>query len=210
MPENTPNLIGKKVALLLETEYIADEVAYYHTFFSGLGAQVEDLTYLWGASQRTLVSDVVQPGQMPETMVVTKDIADAKVEDYDIVLCAANYVACRLREIPPMGSLGSVDQLTTPPAVQFMMRAMEQPNIVKGALCHALWLLTPAPHCLKGRRVICHTVVLADVVNAGASYVPDESHIVVDRDLVTGRSAADLEPYCQAIWKTWQSIHSVS
>lgn len=158
-------LEGKKIALLLETEYIAEEVNYYHLFFSALGAQVDDLTYLWGESQRTLVSDVVQPGQMPETMVVTKDIADAKVEEYDIVLCAANYVACRLREIPPMGSLGSVDQLTTPPAVQFMIQAMDDSRIVKGALCHALWILTPAPRRLKGRKVICHTVVLADVVN---------------------------------------------
>lgn len=200
-------LEGKKIALLLETEYIAEEVNYYHSFFSALGAQVDDLTYLWGESQRTLVSDVVQPGQMPETMVVTKDIADAKVEEYDIVLCAANYVSCRLREIPPMGSLGSVDQLTTPPAVQFMIQAMDDSQIVKGALCHALWILTPAPRCLKGRKVICHTVVLADVVNAGGCYVPVDSHIVVDRDLVTGRSAADLKPYCQAILETWQSIH---
>lgn len=125
-------LEGKKIAPLLETEYIAEEVNYYHSFFSALGAQVDDLTYLWRESQRTLVSDVVQPGQMPETMVVTKDIADAKVEEYDIVLCAANYVACRLREIPPMGSLGSVDQLTTPPAVQFMIQAMDDSQIVKG------------------------------------------------------------------------------
>lgn len=201
-------LKGKKVALLLETEYIADEVKYYHSFFEALGAQVDDLTYLWGESQRKLVSDVVEPEKMPETMLVEKDVRDVCVDDYDIVLCAANYVACRLREIPPMGSLGSVEELTTPPAVQFMIEAMKRPHIVKGALCHALWILTPAPEYLKGRKVICHTVVLADVVNAGACYVPDQSHIVVDRDLVTGRSVEDKEAYCQAIVETWKSIHN--
>lgn len=83
---------------------------------------------------------------------------------------------------------------------------MMNPQIVKGALCHALWILTPVPELLNGRKVICHTVVLADVLNAGAVYVPDESHVVVDRDLVTGRSAADIEAYCQKLAETYESI----
>ncbi|NES71662.1 MAG: intracellular protease/amidase, partial [Okeania sp. SIO2D1] len=66
---------------------------------------------------------------------------------------------------------------------------------------HGLWILTPCPEVLKGRRVICHTVVLADIHNAGAVYVPDPSHVVVDRDLVTARSAADIDVYFDAIVK---------
>lgn len=87
-----------------------------------------------------------------------------------------------------------------------MASAMMNPYIVKGALCHALWILTPVPELLKNRRVICHTVVLADVVNAGAIYVPDVSHVVIDRDLVTGRSAADIDVYCNALANTYQNI----
>lgn len=81
------------------------------------------------------------------------------------------------------------------------------PAIVKGALCHALWILTPVPELLKGRRVICHTVVLADIVNAGGIYVPDESHVVVDRDLVTGRSAQDLPFYCESLLNTYLKLN---
>lgn len=192
-------LHNKKVAVLLETEYISSEIDYYINFFSKFGAEVHLLTYLWGAKSRVLVSDVTEPNIMPSTITVTKDISDYNPEDYAIVLIAANYVACRLREIMPMGSLGSIEELSTPPAVGFIKRAMENKKIIKGALCHGLWLLTPIPQCLSGRKVICHTVVLADIHNAGAIYVPEESHVVVDDDLITARSAADIEKYCQTI-----------
>jgi protease I len=133
------------------------------------------------------------------TLTVDRCVTQCSADDYDIVLCAANYVAVRLREIPPMGSLGSPEEVNTAPAVKFFADAMENKNIIKGALCHALWILTPNPHLLRGRKVICHTVVLADVINAGAVFIPSENHVVVDDDLVTGRSFADVEAYWQAI-----------
>lgn len=201
-------LSGKKVAVLVETEYIPQEITYYKEFFTSYGAEVDFMTYLWGDTERVIVSDVTEKGQMPETMLVKKEIADCNPNDYAIVLTAANYVACRLREIPPMGSLGNTDLLRAPSAVRFMASAMMNPNIVKGALCHSLWILTPVPELLKGRKVICHTVVLADVHNAGAIYVPDETHVVVDRDLVTGRSAADLKLYCDTLLATYRKINS--
>ena len=203
-------LQGKKVAVLVETEYIADEVAYYNDFFIAQGAEVEFMTYLWGKPERVIVSDVTEVGQPVESMVVKKEIADCNPNDYAIILTAANYVACRLREIPPMGSLGNTEVLRSPAAVRFMASAMMNPQIVKGALCHALWILTPVPELLKGRKVICHTVVLADVYNAGGIYVPDESHIVVDRDLVTGRSAADLQAYCETLLATYRKLTTAS
>ena len=202
-------LSGKKVAVLVETEYIHHEIEYYKTFFGEQGAQVDLMTYLWGKESRKLICDITDtdnPQQEIHTMTVDKEIAQCKPEDYDIILIAANYVACRLREIPPMGSLGSIEQLQSPPAVQFMAAAMANHNIVKGALCHGLWLLTPLPHVLRNRNVICHTVVLADIYNARANYVPTEEHVVIDGDLVTGRSAADLEKYCSAILTAYSKI----
>ncbi|MBO1350850.1 MAG: DJ-1/PfpI family protein [Hormoscilla sp. GUM202] len=192
-------LQGKKVAVLTETEFITHELDYYEIGFKVLGATVDFMTYLWGAESRTIVSDVDAPGKQVYSREVYKDPIDYDPNDYDIVLMSANYCSVRLREIPPMGSLGSIEELETPPAVQFFKKAMENKRIVKGALCHGLWILTPCPEVLQRRRVICHTVVLADIHNAGAIYVPDPSHVVVDDDLVTARSAADLEPYFDAI-----------
>lgn len=200
------DLNGKKVAVLVETEYIPSEVEYYRSFFEKQGAEVEFMTYLWGKPERTIVSDVDSEDKKIEKMVVTKEIADANPNNYAIVLTAANYVAVRLREIPPMGCLANADMVRAPAAVRFMASAMMNPYVVKGALCHALWILTPVPELLKDRRVICHTVVLADVVNAGAIYVPDESHVVIDRDLVTGRSAADIDAYCNALVNAYRNI----
>lgn len=200
------SLKGKKVAVLVETEYIPEEVNHYQTFFSQKGAQVDFLTQLWGKPERVLVSDVDSEDKSLQRMVVKKEVADANPNDYAIVLCAANYVACRLREIPPMGSLADPGLVRSPAAVRFMAGAMMNPQIVKGALCHALWILTPVPELLKDRKVICHTVVLADVLNAGGIYVPDPMHVVVDRDLVTARSAADLELYTETLLATYNKL----
>lgn len=164
------------------------------------------MTYLWGEKERIIVSDVTKPNEKVEQIAITKEIADANPNDYAIVLTVANYVACRLREIPPMGSLADASLVRSPAVVRFMASAMMKPQIVKGALCHALWILTPVPELLQGRKVICHTVVLADVLNAGAVYVPDESHVVVDGDLVTARSASDIEAYCQKLAETYENV----
>lgn len=199
-------LKGKKVAVMVETEYIPEEINFYQAFFSERGAKVDFMTYLWGKPERVLVSDVDSESKELQKMTVCREIADANPNDYAIVLCAANYVACRLREIPPMGSLANADLVRSPAAVRFMANAMMNPSIVKGALCHALWILTPVPELLKGRKVICHTVVLSDIINAGGVYVPEPSHVVVDRDLVTARSAGDLEIYGETLVATYKKL----
>ena len=202
-------LKGKKIALLLETEYIHDEVVYYREQVEKMGGELHMLTHLWGEPSKTFVNDCDswdRPITDMHALTVDRCVTQVSADDYDIVLCAANYVAVRLREIPPMHSLGAPQEVNTAPAVKFFADAMANPRIVKGALCHALWILTPNPQLLRGREVICHTVVLADVINAGATFIPAESHVVVDRDLVTARSFADVEAYWAAIVETADRI----
>jgi len=78
---------------------------------------------------------------------------------------------------------------------------MRDPRIVKGALCHGLWILTPAPEFLANRRVICHSVVVADVYNAGGVYTPSPDGVVVDNDLVTGETGDHVDRFVEAIAK---------
>ena len=198
-------LDGKRVAVLVETEFIWEELDYYLNRFPELGARVDLLTYLWGAKTRDLVPDIDSPDRRIRDLrllTVDKDVDDANPDNYDIVIMVANYCAIRLREIMPMHSLGSPAKVGEPPAVRFFAKAMENKRIVKGALCHALLILTPRSDLMKGRKVICHTVVLADVVNAGGVFVPSDTHVVVDDDLVTGRSAADLDLYFRTLVET--------
>jgi protease I len=199
---DTKPLQGKKVAVLVESEYIADEVEIYRSRFPELGAEVHFMANLWGEAQKKFVCDIDSPDtpvSQIHTMVVDRDVATVQADEYDIVIQTANYTSCRLREIPPMGSLGSPEETPTAPAVQFFADAMSNRRIVKGAMCHALWILTPCPELLAGRRVICHTVVLADIHNAGAIFVADPREVVVDGDLVTARSFANMEAYFNAI-----------
>jgi len=134
-------LSGKKVAVLTEHERTPEEMDYYRIGFEVLGAEVECMTNLGGQRERMLVADVTDPA-VPRTMNVSVDVAGCRADDYAIVIRSANCTAVRLREIPP---LGTPEETRNVPAVRFSAEAMRNRAIVKGAMCHALWILTPYP-----------------------------------------------------------------
>lgn len=55
----------------------------------------------------------------------------------------------------------------------------------------------------KEKKVIWHTGVFADIINVGDIYVPDESPVAVNNDLIIARSFADLEAYCEQYQFLW-------
>lgn len=205
----TRMLEGKKIAVLVETEFIPEEIKAYQTRFPELGATVHLMSRLWGNPSTRFVSDVDEVvGEALEYLDVNIDFQNVDINEYAAVIMVANYTSVRLRYFqPPEGQPISPEQTRTAPAVQFFAKAMANPKIIKGLLCHGLWLLTPMPELLKGRRVICHEVVLADITNAGAIYVPpppnsepnDPKNIVVDGDMVTGRAGHDVNAFIDAI-----------
>ena len=67
-----------------------------------------------------------------------------------------------------------------------MQRAFADRSILKGIICHGLWLVAPAPELVRGRPVVSHNNLFGDVRNMGAIYTDQD--VVVDSDLVTGRS----------------------
>jgi protease I len=200
---NDRPLEGKKIAVLVEHEFVPGEIVGYRYGFTALGAEVHFMTRLWGQPNQTFVSDVEHLGETAVALVVDKDFQDCNLEDYAAILMAANYTSVRLRYFErPKGQPFSPDMVRSAPAVQFFARAMANPRIVKGALCHGLWILTPNPELLKGRKVVCHEVMLADVLNCGAQFVPPEETqdgVVVDGDLVTGHDWHVVLPYVAAI-----------
>jgi protease I len=213
------SLHGKKIAILVESEYVPGEIAVYQKRFRELEATVHFMTRLWGQPTQRFVSDVDQAEkdlqatrEKLEIMEVSVDLEAVDLQDYAAVIMAANYTSVRLRYFqPPDGAPIRPEMARTAPAVRFFGRAMRDSRIVKGALCHGLWILTPMPELLAGRRVICHEVVIADVANAGGLYVPPllenqkpndlqpAPGVVVDGDLVTGRSWHEVEPFVDAI-----------
>src|SRR5512135_699566 len=201
-------LASKRVAVLIESQFIPGEIKIYRERFVSYGATVELLSRLWGNPSQRFYS-TIEPGVIDhlEWLEVTKDVDDVSPDDYDAVIIAANYTSLRLRwtEREDVTAANAADVERSIPAVRFLRRAMQNPNIIKGAACHGLWLLTTSPDILAGRRVLCNKVVLADIINAGAIYTPPtpntppEQHVVVDRDLVTNDNWHASEAFVGAI-----------
>lgn len=199
-------LAGLKIAVVIENLFIPDEIKTYRRKFAGCGAEIHFLSRLWGQREQVFIpcvekSDYDDPKYRNtrirdlRTVRVNHDVEKVFLNDYAAILMAANYTAVRCRYY-------DVSRQETPrctPVVRFFADAMRDKRIVKGFLCHALWILTPVPELLSGRKVICHEVVRCDVENAGGILADNESGIVVDDDLVTGKSGLHAEIFADTI-----------
>ncbi len=208
-------LAGKKVGVIVENKFIPEEIAAYQSAFPILGAQVEFISRIWYGTWKpasaTFYSDVdptdSQPWESPQPLTVSRDITQVKPSDYAAVIMSANYTSVRLRWWAEDGTnfpydapkdFDAQDYVKKPPVVRFFADAMRDTSIVKGALCHGLWILTPNPNLLEGRTVTCHAVVMADIVNCGAKVIVNPL-VVTDDDLVTGFSKHEVLPFIEAI-----------
>jgi protease I len=217
MKPDTP-LAGRKVCVLVDHSFIPEEIAAYRDDFSAAGASVDFVSRIWWGDWRpekqTFYGDVDPLGTDPrakrEELEVVTDISSVSVRDYAAVLMSANYTSVRLRWTDEPQHNTSVDArryVQSAPAVRLFREAMDDPHLVKGALCHGLWILAPNPDALSGRKVTCHTVVMADILNAGATVVfqadangaQHPAPVVVDGDLVTGYSKNEVHDYVKAI-----------
>jgi len=192
-----------KIAVIVETLYIPAELKTYEERFAAAGFRVEFVSRMWDQRQQTFysdnVSDISMSGEKPlERITANVDVDQVRrnLDEYAAIMVAANYTAVRNRYFTAQD--GGV---RNSPAVKLFDAAMRRPDIVKSALCHGLWLATPTPEHLAGRRVICHEVVRCDVLNAGAIIVEGEK-VVIDDDLVTGYSGHEAAELADAVIAT--------
>ena len=78
-----------------------------------------------------------------------------------------------------------------------MRRAFAEPDILKGIICHGMWLVAPMPELVRGRPVVAHNNLHGDVGNMGAIYTDED--VVVDGDLVTGRTGGHCHLFARTI-----------
>jgi protease I len=174
---NDGRLAGRSVAILMETDYVEPEIDYYLRRFAEEGARVELLTRLWGRPSLTFVGHEYQ-----RPLTVDGDLEavdDARLRGFDALIVPSGMVSDRLRYAERPGDLA--------PAVQLLRRAFAEPGVLKGLICHGLWLAAAIPEVVRDRPLTCHNNLIADAANMGARYTDQD--VVVHGDLVTARSA---------------------
>jgi protease I len=181
------SLQGKKIGVLVESDYYEPEIWYYQRRFPEEGAEVRFLTRLWGQEQITFTGHEWKvPFDVDQSF---EGMDDDELRSYDAVIVPSGMVADRLRYTEDIEKL--------PPATEFLKRAFAEPSILKGIICHGMWLVAPTPELVRGRRVVAHNNLLGDVKNMGAQYVDED--VVVDGDLVTGRTGGHAHLFARKI-----------
>ncbi len=180
-------LLGKKIGILIESDFYEHEMWYYHYRFAEEGADVHLLTRLWGQPSLTFKGhEYHAPLDCNQSF---EDISDEELKTYAAIIVPSAFVSDRLRYSEDVNKL--------PPATEFIQRVFAQPSLLKGIICHGMWLVAPVPELVKGRPVTCHNNLHSDVVNMGAIYT--DKDVVVDGDLITGRSGAHCHLFAQKI-----------
>jgi protease I len=170
-------LDGCRIALLLESDFYEPEIFYYERRFAEEGADLVALTRLWGQASMTFSGHEFRA---PYTVSGSLEgIDDEQLRSFDALIVPSGMVADRLRYTEDVARLA--------PAVELLRRSFAEPAVLKGLICHGMWLAAPVPEVVRGRRVTTHNNLIGDVRNMGAEYV--DSDVVVDGDdLVTGRT----------------------
>jgi protease I len=116
-------------------------------------------------------------------------MSDEELRSYDAIIVPSGMVSDRLRYTEDISKL--------PPATEFIRRAFAEPTVLKGIICHGMWLVAPVPELVRGRPVVAHNNLLGDVKNMGAIYTDQD--VVVDRDLVTARTGGHCHLFAHRI-----------
>ena len=180
-------LKGKKIAILLESDFYENEIFYYKLRFEEEGAEVHFLTRLWGMERITFMGHEFRaPMECSESF---ENMDDKTLKSFSAIIVPAGMVSDRLRYTE------NIDLL--PPAAAFMQRAFAEKSIIKGIICHGMWLLASVPELVRGRRVVVHNNLYGDAKNIGAVYVDQD--VVVDEDLVTARTGGHCNLFAKKI-----------
>jgi protease I len=169
-------LEGRKIAVLVEADYYEPELAYYEHRFAEEGAELHLVSRLWGQPSLTFLGHEYRaPLECRESLELLRD---ERLAELDALIVPSGMVADRLRYTDDLSRI--------PPATELLQRAFADRGLIKGIICHGLWLVAPAPELVRGRRLTCHNNLHGDALAYGARFV--DRDLVVDDELVTART----------------------
>jgi protease I len=116
-------------------------------------------------------------------------MSDEELRSFDAIIVPSAFVSDRLRYSETLGQPA--------PAVEFIARAFAEPRILKGIICHGMWLVSSMPELVRGRPVVGHPNLYGDIRNMGAIYTDQD--VVVDGDLVTARTGGHCHQFARKI-----------
>jgi protease I len=176
-----------KIGVLIESDFYEPEINYYTHRFAEEDIEMRLLSRLWGNAGLTFRGH--------ENHLNTlfcdhsfEDMSDEELRSYAAVIVPSGIVADRLRY--------TEDVQKIPPATAFLKRTFDEPDVIKGIICHGLWLVAPAPELVKDRPLTCHNNLIGDARAYGARYV--DVDVMVDGDLVTARTGG----HCHLLART--------
>jgi protease I len=180
-------LKGKKIGVLIESDFYEKEIFYYEHRWPEEGAELHFLSRMWGQPRLTFKGhEEHYPFECHESF---EDLDDQALATFSAIIVPSGMVADRLRY--------TEDVTRIPPATEFLRRAFANRDILKGIICHGLWLAAPAPELVRGRKVTVHNNLIGDAKNYGAVYTDQD--VVVDGDLVTGRTGGHCHLFARRI-----------
>lgn len=168
----TMDLNGKRIALLVDNVYQEMEVWYPLYRFREAGAEVMTV----GAEAGQVYTSKLG---YPVTCQRSYDVVHAN--EFDGIIVPGGYAPDHIRRHPRANQL---------------VHEMDAQGKLVAAICHGPWVLCSAGGMLKGRRVTSFFAIKDDVVNAGAHW--EDAEVVVDGNLVTSRKPDDLPAFCRA------------
>ena len=180
-------LSGKKIGVLIESDFYEKEIFYYRLRFPEEGAELHFLSRMWNQDMLTFKGHEYHiPFECRESF---EGMDDAALRSFSAIIVPSAMVSDRLRYTEDIREL--------PPASRFLKRAFAEKDIIKGIICHGMWLLAPVPEVIRGRKVVAHNNLLGDVRNMGAIYTDQD--VVVDGDLVTARTGDHCHLFARTI-----------
>jgi protease I len=180
-------LKGKKIGILIESDFYEKEIFYYEHRFAEEDLEVRWMSRLWGQSSLTFYGHEYK---VPFTCNHSfEGMSDDELRSFSAIIVPSAFVSDRLRY--------SEDLKKMAPAVEFIRRAFAEPGILKGIICHGMWLVSTVPELVRGRPVVAHPNLYGDVKNMGAIYTDQD--VVVDGDLVTGRTGGHCHLFARKI-----------
>lgn len=169
-------MAAPKIAILIESDFYEHEIWYYHYRFLEAGYDAQFFTRLWGNEVLTFKGhEYHAPFECRGDL---EKLDDAALDQYAALIVPSGMVSDRLRY--------TEDLSRVPPASALLKRAFAKPHLLKGMICHSLWLAAPVVEAVKGRRLTCHPNLYGDALAYGAKFVDED--VVVDGDLVTART----------------------